>query len=59
MTRLANICSGLSHLELSEMDSLSETDRMSIVGLFRQIVQQNPPIEVLIMTRFSDVCDKE
>ena len=53
MTRLANMCFSLSHLQLSTMFDLSETARMSIVSLFRQIVQQNPPIEVLNMNVFS------
>ena len=52
MSRLANMCFNLSHLQLSMMYGLSETAMMSIVSLFRQIVQQNPPIEVLNMYAF-------
>ena len=53
------MCPDLSNLKLSHMYELSETARMSIVGLFRQIVQQNPPIEVLNMEYFSHDSDRE
>ena len=42
--RLANICSHLSYLEMSEMFKLSEAGRLWMVSLFRQIIQHNPPI---------------
>ena len=35
------------------MYSLSEAGRLSLVSLFRQIIQQHPPIEVLHMGAFS------
>ena len=44
VSRLANICSQLSNLRLENMKKLSESGRMSMVSLFRQIIQQNPQI---------------
>ena len=44
VSRLANISTRLSHLQLQSMHNLSEAGRMSLAGLFRQIVQNNPPI---------------
>ena len=41
------------------MDNLSEAGRLSIVSLFKQIIQQNPPIQVLNMNRFSEDKDRE
>ena len=57
MTRLASICPRLSNLQLSKMDSLTEAGRLSIASLFRQIIQHNPPIEVLNISYFSHVSD--
>ena len=47
MTRLAQRCTNIKHLELANMFSLSKAGRMQLCGLFRQIIQQNPPLEVL------------
>ena len=44
LSRLANVCPRLTHLELSNMYELTETGRLSMVSLFRQIAQHNPPI---------------
>ena len=54
MSRLANLCPRLSHLELIGMYKLSEAGRLSLVSLFRQIIQNSPPIEVLNMSGFSE-----
>ena len=35
------------------MSGLTEAGRLTIVSLFRQIIQQNPPIDVLNMNKFS------
>ena len=35
------------------MSELSETGRMQLCGLFRQIIQQNPPLEVLSIAGYS------
>ena len=35
------------------MYELTEADRLSLASLFRQIIQHNPPIEVLDMEEFS------
>ena len=35
------------------MIRLSETGRMQLGGLFRQIIEQNPPLEVLDFKKFS------
>ena len=51
------MCHQLSHLELSDMNKLSEAGRLSMVSLFRQIIQQNPQIEVLNMNSFK--CDSD
>ena len=59
MSRLANMCPHLSHLQLSEMRNLKEAGRLSMVSLFRLIIQQNPPIEVLNMLRFSHNKDRD
>ena len=53
VTRLANICPRLCHLKLSWIRRLTEAGRLSIVSLFRQIIQHNPPIEVLNLESFS------
>ena len=53
VSRLAEICPFLSHLQLSEMYSLTETGRLSMVSLLRQIFHNNPPIQVLNMSKFS------
>ena len=53
VNRLASICPNITNLELNEMYELSETGRLSIVTLLRQIVQNNPPIKVLSMVEFS------
>ena len=58
MTRLANICPRPTHLELSGMLYLSETGRLSLVNLFRQIILNNPPIQALDMDAFSRKEDK-
>ena len=44
MSRLANICSRLSHLQINSMFDLSEAGRLSMVSLLRQIMQNNPQI---------------
>ena len=54
VSRLANICPSLTHLEISSMRNLTEAGQMSIESLFRQIIQHNPPIQVLNMQGFSD-----
>ena len=38
---------------------LTEAGRLSIICLLRQIIQQNPPIQVLNMNRFSKHKDRE
>ena len=38
ITRVASICPHLAHLELSEMYTLTETGRLSMVSLLRQII---------------------
>ena len=58
ISRLANMCTRLSYLELCSMDDLTEAGRMSIFNLFRRIIQQNPPIEVLNLWSFSSYKDK-
>ena len=40
------------------MNGLTESGRLSIVSLFRQIIQSNPPIQVLNMNAFSAKCDR-
>ena len=35
------------------MDGLSETGRMQLGGLFRQIIEQNPPLENLALEKYS------
>ena len=52
ISRLANICPHISHLELSNMDGLGEAGVMSMVSLFRQIIIKSPPIQVLKMEAF-------
>ena len=47
------MCPQLPYLQLSGMHYLSEAGRLSIVSLFRQIFQHNPPIQVLNMKKFS------
>ena len=59
VSRLANMCSRLSHLELSKMWRLSEAGRISMVSLFRQIIQNNPPIKELNMEYFSRDKDRD
>ena len=58
VSRLANICPHISHLQLKSMKNMSETGRLSLVNLFRQIIQNRPSIEVLNMERFSGHEDK-
>ena len=41
------------------MYDLTEAGRLSIVSLLRQIIQQNPPIQVLDMSSFSKKEDRE
>ena len=53
MSRIANICPRLTSLQLTGMEDLTEEGKLSIANLFRQIIQHNPPIEVLSMARFS------
>ena len=38
---------------------LTEAGRLSMVGLFRQIIQHNPPIEVLNLNAFSHDRERE
>ena len=59
VSRLANMCPRLSHLQMSEMWDLKEAGMLSMVNLFRQIIQNNPPIEVLNMWGFSCNNDKD
>ena len=40
------------------MFDLSEEGRMQLGGLFRQIIQQNPPLEVLNLRCYSDKNDR-
>ena len=58
MTRLASMCPNITHLTLSEMHSLSEAVRLSMVTLLRQIVQRKPPIIDLNMVLFSSDHDE-
>ena len=53
------MCPNLSHLQLSSMDELTEAGRLSMVSLLRQIVQSNPPIQVLNMNAISQSNDKD
>ena len=53
------MCPRLSQLELSFMSELIETERLSIVNIFRQIIQSNPQIVCLNMEHFSRVEDRE
>ena len=53
------MCPNLSHLQLSSMDELTEAGRLSMVSLLRQIVQSNPPIQVLNMNNFSYGSDRD
>ena len=46
-------------MQLSGMLNLTEAGRLSMVNLFRLIIQQNPPIEVLNMLRFSHNKDRD
>ena len=39
MSRLANICPRLTHLQFVYMDKLTESGKLSLVSLFRQIIQ--------------------
>ena len=39
------------------MESLSEEGRMQLAYMFRQIIQQNPPLEILVMTEYSNKND--
>ena len=57
VNRLASTCPNITHLELNKMYKLSETGRLSIVTLLRQIVQNNPPIIVFNMVEFSRSSD--
>ena len=41
------------------MFELSEAGKLSMSSLFRQIIQQNPPLAILNMDRFSDNNDRE
>ena len=50
---MANMCTRLSHLSLIRMFDLTEAGRLSMVSLFRQIIQNSPPIEGLFMFGFS------
>ena len=58
VSRLAKNCTNLSHLQLSNMFLLTEAARLSMVNLFRLIIQNSPPIQILNMTNFSDDKDK-
>ena len=58
ISRLANICPLISHLQLSSMYELSEAGRLSMVSLFRQIIQNSPPIQVLNLQKFSHDRDR-
>ena len=59
MTRVANMCPYISHLEMSNMNYLTEQGRLSIFSLFRQIVQNSPPIKELNMEHFSEDKDRD
>ena len=59
MTRLANMCPCISHLQLSAMSKLSEAGRLSLARLFIQIIQENPPIKILNMQGFSACYDRK
>ena len=41
------------------MHNLTEAGRLTMVGLFRQIIQHNPSIEVLKLNGFSRDSDRE
>ena len=60
ISRVANMCHSISHLELSRMfnGSHNRTIRLSVANLFRQIVQQNPPLQILNMQEFCGGCDR-
>ena len=58
MSRMASICTHLTQLQLSYMYDLSVEGKMSLVSLFIQIIQNNPPLEILGMQSFSWGKDK-
>ena len=41
------------------MDDLKEESRMSVAGIIREIIQNNPPITYLSLYRFSDDKDRD
>ena len=53
MLQLANICPHLHHLELSKMNRLTEEGQLAMFSLCSQIIQENPPLTVLSMYKFS------
>ena len=57
VSRLANICPRLTHLELINMVDLSEEGLMLMVSILRQIILKNPPILVLNMEKFNSKMD--
>lgn len=59
MTRLAKMCPFISNLQLSRMHELSEAGRLLMLSLFMQIIQRNPPIQVLNMEKFSGDNDRD
>ena len=44
VSRLAQSCTRLQHLQLTGMFELTEEARMSVGGLVREIIQKNPPL---------------
>ena len=59
ISRLANMCLNISNLQLSYMYQLTEAGRLSMVSLFRQIIQSNPTIQVFDMNTFSGNSDRD
>lgn len=49
VARIANMCPRITHLQLSWMCYMSETGRLSMLSLFRQIIQHSPQLDVLNM----------
>lgn len=59
VSRLANLCPNLTYLALSHMAYLTEAGMLQIFNLFRQIIQNNPPIKDLCLYGFSGRDDIE
>ena len=53
VSRLAQSCTLLQHIEMSQMSGLEEEARMDLASLFRDIMQNSPPLTHLNFERFS------